>query len=107
MTTNMTIKELENKLNEEYKSIGTISIKELTLEEIKISEIRFVSEIMDKVSPLESDEPIVVDKGWRDGYVIIDGYHRVKDKLTKKEGSINAYVLSGFSIKRKKDNLCN
>lgn len=97
--------ELENKLNKEYKSLGTIKIKSFVEQEIDVTEIKYVADLMDKISPLESDEPIVVDKGWRDDYVIIDGYHRVKNKLSKKEKTIKAYVLEGFSIKRKNDNL--
>lgn len=97
--------EIEKKLNIEYKNIGTISIQELHESVIDISKIEYVNSIMDKILPLESDEPVILGKKYNDNYVIIDGYHRIKDKLLKKDTNINAYILDKYSIKRETDTL--
>lgn len=99
------MEEIEKKLNIEYKNIGTISIKGLHKGVINISKIEYVDSIMNKISPLESNEPIIVGKKWNDNYVIIDGYHRVKDKLLKNDTTINAFILDNYNIKRESDTL--
>jgi len=98
--------ELEAKLNKEYKDIGVITITDFTTQDINVSELEYIQSIMEKIDGLDVDEPIVVEKhSWKDTYIIIDGYHRVKGKLQKRENTITAFVLSRFSIKRKADSL--
>jgi len=101
----MTKEELHDKLNEEYKDIGVISIKEMELIDVQLKDVSYVVDVMNKIEPLDIDEPIVLAKHWDDTYNIIDGYHRVKSKLNKKDTLITAYVLDDFIIKRKSDNL--
>lgn len=98
-------KELEKKLNIEYKNMGTITINELHKEVIDISKIKYVSSIMDEIEPLENNEPIVIGLEWSGTYKIIDGYHRIKNKLIKNEKNIDAFILDKYSIKRKTDTL--
>jgi hypothetical protein len=101
------MKNIENKLNKEYEHIGVISIRKSHDEIFDISEIEYIESIMDKISPLKNDEPVVLAKkySWEEKYKIIDGYHRIKDKLSNRESSINAIILDDYSIKRKTDNL--
>ncbi len=100
----MTIEDLQNKLNEEYKHIWTITITEMSPETLDISKIEYVKSIIGDIEPLDIDEPIVVSKDWNT-YSVIDGYHRLKSKLQKWEQFINCIVLSNYKINRKHDTL--
>lgn len=97
------MKELEIKLNKEYKNIGEVSIEEMHEEEIAISNVNYVKSIIDKVTPLKIDTPIVLAKSWRDEYTLIDGYHRLKSKIEEGITSIKAIVLDKYKITRKHD----
>ncbi len=103
----MTKEELEKNLNKEYKSVGTITIREMHEEELKADEIMYVSDIMSNkfVKPLKSDEPIIVSRTWGE-VKLIDGYHRLKYKLQNNE-KVKAIVLDSFSINRKEDSFLN
>ena len=91
----MTKELLEKKLNAEYKNIGTISIKQLHEQEISISEIVYVKEIMNIIEPLKIEEPIIVYKrySFSDDYIVLDGYHRLKSKIQNNISKINVIVL--------------
>jgi hypothetical protein len=95
--------ELENKLNSEYKKIGSIVIKKTSDAVLKADDINYVKSIMEKVEPLKSSEPIVVSKDWK-GFTLIDGYHRLK---FHKENNleIKCVVLEDYKIDRKNDTL--
>lgn len=92
---------LEKKLNKEYEHIGVISIKEMYEDNIDISEIKYVEEIMDKINPLDIDKPIVLAKDEYSDYQIIDGYHRLKNKLLKREKLVKSIILDKYKITRK------
>lgn len=95
---------LENKLNKEYKHIGKIKIDWMIEDKIDIEEISYVSNIMETITPLEIDDPIVVSKHWN-WYKLIDWYHRLKSKLEKWESFIDAYVLDRYTLSRNNDTL--
>ena len=95
--------ELEQKLNEEYKNIGNISIEGLSKDVIDISKIEYIHSIMEKIPPLDVDDEIVVTENYNGNYKIIDGYHRMKSKLIKGEKNINVYILKNYCITRKND----
>ena len=101
----MNMKEnIENKLNKEYQKIGKIIIKELHEENININDIRYVNSIMNYISPLDINEPIIVGKDYN-VYYLIDGYHRLKSKLEKLEKEIKVIVLDSYSLNRENDTL--
>lgn len=91
--------ELQKKLNKEYKGVGEITIESMTKGKIDSNKISYVSSVMDKIEPLESEEPIVVAKRYFN-YKLIDGYHRLKGKLGNE---IESYILTDYSIKRSYD----
>lgn len=99
-----TKEEIENKLNKEYKKIGKITIRELHEENININDIKYINSIMNYISPLDIEEPIIVGKDYN-GYYLIDGYHRLKSKLEKLEKEIKVIVLDSYSINRENDTL--
>jgi len=94
---------LENKLNKEYKNIGTIKISEMHEEMLDIKDIAYVSSIMQVINPLDIDTPIVVAKSWRDNFTLIDGYHRLKNKIKKGETQIKVVILDDYKLSRKND----
>jgi len=98
------MKELEDKLNIEYKDFGIIDIKEMHEEIIFANDIEYIDSIIAKIEPLESDEPIIVSKSWKKEYKLIDGYHRLKNKILKNE-PVKAIILDNYSISRKNDSL--
>lgn len=100
------IKKLEKELNEEYKEIGTITIENASEKTLELSEIDYVGSIMERVEPLNIDEPIIVGYRWqRGGIHIIDGYHRYKNALINNEEDIEVILLEDFILDRKDDNL--
>lgn len=101
------MKEIEEMLNDEYQDIGTISIEKMHEDTIYLSDIEFVGSIIEKIEPLASEEPIVLGKKyyWHGEYIVIDGYHRLKDKLNKREKTIKAIILDDYTITRKNDTL--
>lgn len=106
----MTKEKLEAKLNEEYKYIGKITIEELARIEVGISDLEYVDSIMGEIDGLDRDDPIVVSEAhdfWsgKKKYTIVDGYHRVKNKIEKGEKTIEAFLLVDFKLKRSTDNL--
>jgi hypothetical protein len=96
---------LETKLNKEYKNIGTVTINEMHEDIIPVSEIAYVGSIMKMIEPLDIDEPLVVGKTWRDEYTLIDGYHRLKNKIRNGEKEIKVIVLDKYKINRTQDTL--
>lgn len=98
---------LQEKLNKEYKDFGTITINDCHEEEVLISKIDYVKPIMNSISPLDNEEPIIIAKKgyYDDGYKIIDGYHRLKSKISKGDTSIKTIVLNSYYINRKEDTL--
>ena len=58
---------------------------------------------MNKIKPLESNEPIIVSKDW-DKYNLIDGYHRLKFHKENNDSNLNVILLE-CDIKRKDDKL--
>ncbi len=101
----MDIQKLEEELNKEYEKIGSISIKKAYEDVIPLSSIEYVNDIMALVSPLENTKPIIVSKHYNNRYKIIDGYHRIKNKILNKEINVDVIVLDEYSIKRKNDTL--
>lgn len=99
----MTLEELENKLNKEYKNIGTIKINEIHEDVLDIKDIAYVSSIMQVINPLDIDTPIVVAKSWRDNFTLIDGYHRLKNKIKNGETQIKVVILDDYKLSRKND----
>jgi hypothetical protein len=99
-------KELEQKLNNEYKDLGTIKISEMTHQVIQLSDIEYLENLMKKVKPLNVNEPIVVAEIFykTNKYTLIDGYHRLKYKLNN-QTETDAYVLKTYEINRKYDTL--
>lgn len=95
------IEKLEKKLNEEYKAIGTITIKEASEAAVNTKEVQFIDSIMRIVQPLNSDEPIIVDSA----YYLIDGYHRLKRHLEDGNETVKVIMLRDYSLKRFGDNL--
>lgn len=95
---------LEKKLNKEYSDIGSIKIYDITKKSIFLGNIRYIESIMSKVEPLDSDDPIIVEEREYNRYYIIDGYHRVKSKIDKRELTFEAFVIK-FRINRKSDTL--
>ena len=98
------MKQLEEKLNKEYKNIGEITISSMHKDNINIKDIKYIQSIIDIIDPLDSSEPIIVSKSYN-GYELIDGYHRLKSKIKKGDINIDVVVLDEYSIKRKSDNL--
>lgn len=99
------MKALEEKLNKEYEGRGSISIKEFHKEIVDITKIDYVKGIMDKINPLDNNEPIVLGKEFDGTYIIVDGYHRVKNKIINKENKIDAFILDIYDIIREEDTL--
>lgn len=97
------MKKIVEKLNNEYGNIGTISVEDMSTESLEPRQIEYVQSIMDNVTPLDSDEPIVVGLEYGD-FKLIDGYHRLKSRILAKT-SINAIILKRYRIYRKSDNL--
>ena len=100
------MKELQAKLNKEYEKIGTITIGVMHEEIMPLSGIIYVESIMEIAEPIKSDEPIVVAKShYPEGYVVIDGYHRLKSKIQDGEKEIRVILLDDYKISRKADSL--
>ena len=99
------MKELEIKLNKEYEGLGIITINSFHEETLKIDDIDYLQSIIDKIEPLNSDEPIIVGKSWIKGYKLIDGYHRLKNKISIGNDCIKAIVLDDYKLNRTNDNL--
>ena len=100
------MEEIQNKLNEEYKSNGVISIRKMHEENIPISNISYIKDLMNKVSPLDIKDPIVVAKSYgKNNYKLIDGYHRLKDRIIKNELNIKCIVLDDYGINYTNDTL--
>jgi hypothetical protein len=101
------MKTLETKLNKEYEGLGIIKINSCHEETLKINDIDYLQSIMGTLEPLNSDEPIVVAKSWRKEYKLIDGYHRLKNKISIGSDSINTIVLDDYKLNRINDCLFN
>jgi len=86
------------------ENISTIDIKESHNLTTNISDINYVKDIMVRIEPLETAEPIIVAKKWSD-YFVIDGYHRLKNALMNNKTSIDCIVLDNYKINRKNDSL--
>lgn len=101
------IKKLEKELNEEYADLGEISIDSASKKTVDPSSIVYVDPIMERVEPLESDEPIVVGKSfWAwESMQLIDGYHRLKKAITNGDDEIEIIYLEDYILDRKDDNL--
>lgn len=101
------MEELQDKLNKEYISIWEINIQDMHEENVSINHITYVKEIMENIDPLDLTDPIILAKeySWSDKYIIIDGYHRMKNALNKWLNSINAIILDEYEITRRNDTL--
>lgn len=102
-----TKEQLQKELNEEYKDLGEITIEKMSKKVVDPTDIEYVDSIMEKVEPLESDEPIVVgDAGWRSykHIKLIDGYHRLKHALTS-DDDIEVFYLDRYELNRNDDTL--
>jgi hypothetical protein len=95
--------EIEDKLNKEYQKIGTIKIEGVTESILKLSEIEYVSSIMENIEPNDSSEPIIVSREYFK-FKLIDGYHRYKFCQINNT-NINAIIVEEFEIQRKADTL--
>lgn len=96
--------EIESKLNKEYEGLGIITVSSFHEEILNISDIDYLQSIVVKIEPLNSNEPIIVAKSWRKEYKLIDGYHRLKNKILS-GGDIKAIVLDDYKLNRTNDNL--
>ena len=101
----ITPEELKQKLDKEYKELGEINMGNVTKKTIKVSDIKYINDIMSNVEPVEDNDLIVVAENWDDNYYVIDGYHRLKRKLLDGVESIEVLLIDNFSIKRNHDNL--
>lgn len=98
-------KQLEQKLNKEYKELGNAQIKSVSLQNVDITTINYVESIMDKIKPIKLNEPVILQKdNTNDKYFIIDGYHRIKNYIEKEEKTIRAYIIES-TIERSVDGL--
>ena len=98
------IDKIEKKLNKEYKYFGSIEISELHLDIVDVDRINYVGVIMDSVEPITVDEPIILAEDC-EAYFVIDGYHRLKNKILNREKTIKCIILDEYIIKRKNDRL--
>lgn len=103
----MSKKQLEEELNIEYSNIGSIEILDMHSSTINIKDINYISNILENIDPLEYNKPIVVaGNRWSSKYTLIDGYHRLKNKLNNGENTVECIVLDDYKINREKaDNL--
>lgn len=99
------LQKLEKELNIEYEKVGNIEIRKAHEDTILLSEIEYVNEIMEVISPLEIDKPVIVSETYHDTYKIIDGYHRIKNKILNKELNVDVIILDEYNIERKNDTL--
>lgn len=101
------IKELESKLNLEYKNLGKMLLKEAHNDKIAANKIKYIDSIMSLIKPISDNEPIIVSEHWGNRFKLIDGYHRLKNAIQNGNEYIDVIVLDDYNIVRYNDTFFN